>query len=167
MRRTYQERAFLILVLVLIALPCGVAAEETAAPTPSGPSATPLGTVRDFGAVGDGVADDTAALQKAVDAGIGDVILPRGVYRISKPIVVDLDKVGWTSVAGLAGTALFAQLHDTLIPILYDPTNVGQITLTDLFGNYAAAVAVLAVGFSLCTWGIGKLWGPNERAIIV
>ena len=104
MRLTCQERAFLILVPVLIALPCGVAAEETSAPRHSGPSATPLGTVRDFGAVGDGVADDTAALQKAVDAGIGDVILPRGVYRISKPIVVDLDKVGWTSVAG-SGTA--------------------------------------------------------------
>jgi hypothetical protein len=69
-------------------------------------------------------------------------------------------------LGGLAGTALFAQLHETLIPILYDPTNVGQITLTDLFGNYAAAVTVLALCFGLCAWGIGKLWGPNERAII-
>jgi uncharacterized protein len=52
-------------------------------------------------------------------------------------------------------------LHETLIPVLYDPTNVGQITLTDLFGNYAAAVAVLAIGLGLCTWGIGKLWGSG------
>ena len=40
---------------------------------------------------------------------------------------------------------------------------MGQITLTDLFGNYAAAVAVLAIGFGLCTWGIGKLWGSGGR----
>lgn len=64
---------------------------------------------------------------------------------------------------GLAGTALFAQLHGTLIPILYDPTNVGQITLTDLFGNYGVAVAVLAVGLGLCIWAIGKLWGTADH----
>jgi len=68
-------------------------------------------------------------------------------------------------LGGLAGTALFAQLHETLIPLLYDPTNVGQVTLTDLFGNYGVAVAVLVVGLSLCIWAIGKLWwaGDHER----
>ena len=35
--------------------------------------------VRDFGAVGDGVADDTAAIQRAIDAG-GIVHFPPGVY---------------------------------------------------------------------------------------
>ena len=54
------------------------------------------------------------------------------------------------------------QLHETLTPILYDPANVGQITLTDLFGNYVATVAVMAAGFGLCTWGIGKLWGARR-----
>ena len=68
-------------------------------------------------------------------------------------------------IGGLAGAALFAQLHETLIPILYDPTNVGQITLTDPVGNHAAAVAVLAVGFGLCTRGIGKLWRSGERVV--
>jgi hypothetical protein len=66
-------------------------------------------------------------------------------------------------LGGLAGTAVFAQLHETLIPLLYDPTNVGQITLTDLFGNYGVAVAVLAVGLSLSIWVIGKLWGSAEH----
>ncbi len=68
-------------------------------------------------------------------------------------------------IGGLAGAALFAHFHETLIPLLYDPTNLGQITLTDLFGNYAAATAVLAVGFGFCAWGIGKLWASNERVV--
>ncbi|QSV46478.1 hypothetical protein [Geobacter benzoatilyticus] len=66
-------------------------------------------------------------------------------------------------LGGLAGTALFAQLHETLIPILYDPTNVGQITLTDLFGNYGVAVTVLAVGLVLCIWAIGTLNNSKLR----
>lgn len=56
--------------------------------------------VRAFGAIGDGKADDTAAIQKAVDSGIGCVRLPKGVYRITKPIVIELDRVGYTSFAG-------------------------------------------------------------------
>jgi hypothetical protein len=66
-------------------------------------------------------------------------------------------------LGGLAGTALFAQLHETLIPLLYDPTNVGQITLTDLFGNYGVAVAVLVVALGLCIWAIGRLWGAGDH----
>lgn len=61
-------------------------------------------------------------------------------------------------LGGLAGTALFAQLHETLVPILYDPTNLGQITLANLFGSYAAGTVVLVVAFSLCAWVIGKIW---------
>lgn len=56
--------------------------------------------VRSLGAVGDGKADDTAAIQKAVDGKVGLVQLPRGVYRITKPIVIDLGKVGYTSIDG-------------------------------------------------------------------
>jgi uncharacterized membrane protein YedE/YeeE len=66
-------------------------------------------------------------------------------------------------LGGLAGTALFAQLHDILIPILYNPTNVGQITLTDLFGSYAFGAGALFVVFCASVWVIGKIWGSGER----
>ena len=56
--------------------------------------------VKDFGAVGDGKADDSAAIQRAVDSKIGVVRLPKGVYRVTKPITIDLDKVGYTSILG-------------------------------------------------------------------
>lgn len=61
-------------------------------------------TVRTFNAVGNGVNDDTEAIQNAINAGATAVRLPRGTYKISKPLIVDLDKVGVTSIVG-DGTA--------------------------------------------------------------
>jgi hypothetical protein len=61
-------------------------------------------TVRFFGAKGDGISDDAAALQKAVESKAGTIRLPSGTYKLSKTIEVDLDKVGWTSFVG-DGTA--------------------------------------------------------------
>jgi len=61
-------------------------------------------TVRDFGAIGDGRADDTAAVQKAIDAGEGGVVFPKGIYRLTKTIRIELDRVGFTSLVG-DGTA--------------------------------------------------------------
>ncbi len=79
-----------------------------------------------------------------------------------QPVGVGRMNAVFALLGGLAGTALFAQLHETLIPILYDSTNMGQITLTDLFCNYGVAVAVLAVGLGLCIWTIGKLRGTGD-----
>jgi len=42
--------------------------------------------VRDFGAVGDGVADDTQAIQKALDATSGLVMIPPGRYRVAETL---------------------------------------------------------------------------------
>jgi parallel beta-helix repeat protein len=55
--------------------------------------------VRDLGARGDGQADDTAAIQEAIDRG-GSVVFPRGVYRVTAPVVVELDKTGFVSIDG-------------------------------------------------------------------
>ena len=43
-------------------------------------------SVKDFGAVGDGVADDTAAIQAAIDADTGTVFFPSGTYRTTSTI---------------------------------------------------------------------------------
>lgn len=53
--------------------------------------------------VGDGQADDSAALQKLVDAG-GSVSLPKGRYRLTKTVTIDLAKLGAAGV-GSDGTA--------------------------------------------------------------
>ena len=44
-------------------------------------------SVKDFGAVGDGVADDAAAIQAAVNTGKA-VFLPKGVYKLLSPITL-------------------------------------------------------------------------------
>ena len=61
-------------------------------------------SVRDFGALGDGKADDADAFQRAVDSGRGDILVPRGTYRFTRTVVADLDRVGPLSITG-SGTA--------------------------------------------------------------
>ena len=64
-----------------------------------------MASVRDFGAVGDGAADDTDAIEHAVADGDGMLVLPRGDYRITRTIVVDLAASRRTGIDGSAGTA--------------------------------------------------------------
>lgn len=55
---------------------------------------------RPGGAVGDGKADDTAAIQRAVDAGGAELAFPKGSYRITKTITIELDKTGFAAISG-------------------------------------------------------------------
>ncbi len=59
-----------------------------------------MSNVRDFGAVGDGAADDTAAIQHAIDQGDGQLELPRGDYRITRTLDIPLDRIGRFSISG-------------------------------------------------------------------
>src|SRR5688572_73900 len=56
-----------------------------------------LVTALHFGAKGDGTADDSAAIQEFINANAGSIRFPAGSYRITRPLVVELDKVGFTS----------------------------------------------------------------------
>ena len=50
-------------------------------------------SVKDFGAVGNGVADDTAAIQAAIDASVGKRLhIPKGQYKITGSLSVDYTK---------------------------------------------------------------------------
>jgi hypothetical protein len=57
-------------------------------------------SVKDFGAVGDGVADDTTAIQNAINSGAGVVHLPKGTYKITSPLYMD----GGVKLIGDGGT---------------------------------------------------------------
>jgi len=56
--------------------------------------------VRDFGAVGDGRADDTEAIRRAVSSGRGVVRFPKGTYRTTRTILIELDKTGFVALEG-------------------------------------------------------------------
>jgi hypothetical protein len=61
-------------------------------------------TVLDYGAKGDGVADDAPAIQALIDAKAGTIRFPAGTYRLTQPLIADLDKVGFVSLVA-DGTA--------------------------------------------------------------
>ena len=61
--------------------------------------------VKQHGAVGDGRADDTAAIQRAVDLG-GSVTFPDGVYRITETITVKLAETGYTALSASGAAKL-------------------------------------------------------------
>ncbi len=63
-----------------------------------------MSNVSGFGASGNGVTDETAALQHALEAGDGVLRLNKGTYRLSKPLVLDLSRSGYGAVRGEAGT---------------------------------------------------------------
>lgn len=64
-----------------------------------------MADVRDFGAVGDGVADDTDALRHAVAEGDGRLLLPPGVYKLTGTIEIPLGRRGPAAVSGSGGVA--------------------------------------------------------------
>lgn len=58
-------------------------------------------SVRDFGAKGDGQADDTEAIRRAVrETPDGTVDFPRGEYRITETVRIDLEQTGRLSLQG-------------------------------------------------------------------
>ena len=62
--------------------------------------------VRDFGAMGDGLADDTGAIEHALrDGGDGVLEFPRGEYRITRTVSFDLSKTRTLAIHGSGGTA--------------------------------------------------------------
>ncbi len=62
--------------------------------------------VTEYGAIGDGVADDTTAVEKAIrETPDGVVRFPRGDFRITRTIEIALDETGRLSLSGSHGAA--------------------------------------------------------------
>ena len=105
----------------------------------------PVGNVKDFGAVGDGVTDDTAALQAAIDEicdAQGILLFPPGTYALSasltfpnKSFVIRGSGPTATNISEIPGS--------------------GQIKLFDLSGTNGPSVVIEQMGFFGPTGGPG------------
>ena len=101
------RRALLILAFSCLSGSAFAAAKPSVSDLPAIiPAALSVRSVRDFGAVGDGKADDTAAVEAAVKAGSGLVYFPKGDYRLTRTIVVDLNTAGRQSLVGTGSAAV-------------------------------------------------------------
>lgn len=101
MKSTEERRKFLALAAAASTASLGLAWKSFAAPTMHDVHPHEgAGNVRSFGAKGDGKTDDTQAIQAAIDAAVGQVYFPKGSYRISRPLEVDLQQTGYFSISG-------------------------------------------------------------------
>lgn len=116
--------------------------------------------VRDFGARGDGQADDTAAFQKALDTaareGVGAVFAPRGNYRfagrLNVPNAVTLRGV-WESVPAHNG------IRDAGLP---KPTDDGTTFLVTADAGTEDAPAFLTLNVNSTLKGV-VIYYPNQK----
>jgi hypothetical protein len=120
------------------------------------------GDVRQFGAIGDGKADDTTAVQKAIDAGTGAVFFPKGRYRITRTLEVELDRVGYSSIRGegsaqivmegpgpafkLIGTHFKSAAPGTFSDKIWDRQRMPLLDGLAIRGDHPEAVGIEAVG---------------------
>ena len=89
--------------------------------------------VKKYGAVGDNVTDDTAAIQAAVDdltSDGGDIYLPPGDYKITAPITIQ--KGTTIRGSGPLGTKISNYGDDDAIYAYTPAFGVAQLTITDL-----------------------------------
>lgn len=57
-------------------------------------------SVKDFGALGDGITDDTVAIQAALDSGAASILIPKGEFKhtgLTVPSTTSLVGLGWQS----------------------------------------------------------------------
>ena len=118
-------------------------------PGPQGPpgepgpqAALPWSDVTGFGAVGDGFADDTLAIQQAIDATAsgGTVFFPLGHYRVSSALTLASRRL---NLAGVGfGSQIFQAAPDQHLFVLKKAcavcSSVSGITIRDLYLGSAA-----------------------------
>lgn len=97
--------------------------------------------IKDFGAIGDGVTDDTAAIQAALDSITdgGTVLIPAGIYKISYSLLVGSN----TTLVGQGRKSIIkAELSNTLCATLINKN-------ADSVGGYDAAENIELRNFAI------------------
>lgn len=115
--------------------------------------------VYDYGAAGDGETDDTEALQHALQAGDGVLRLHKGVFRITQPLVIDLQQTGYAAVLGEGGTTRIVMagpgpaikligthngsaLPKTVLPPVWERERFPIVSGLEILGDHPEAVGI-------------------------
>jgi hypothetical protein len=113
--------------------------------------------VRAYGAVGNGVADDTAAIQAAIDATTGTVLFPKGTYRTTGTITISTSGVVLSGAGSRSiikhvvdGDAVVFSPSDPADPNIFISGNgIIDLTITsDVARNGSALKLVKVDGFT-------------------
>jgi hypothetical protein len=71
-------------------------------------------SVKDFGAVGDGVTDDTAAIQAALNSGTQSILFPEGTYKVTSTLTIQQNQE-WVFVGGQRAASLSKAFNGDLV----------------------------------------------------
>ena len=111
-------------------------------------------SVKDFGAVGDGVTDDTTAIQAAVNATItnsgGNLFLPSGTYLISSALSIPSSS-GWRIYGASRNSTTIKQATNNTPIFSFNQTYIWGWTIDSLYGiwsNAQASTNTAAIMFS-------------------
>lgn len=119
---------------------------------------------RYYGAKGDGIADDTQAIQEALDK-CGDVFLPIGKYRTTKTLVIHSNTVFY----GEVGSSIFPE-KDSFVIMNEHAQDAGSdenITISNLEINAERvnAISEYSAGLYLCDINNVKVSGCTIRNV--
>ena len=124
-----------------------------------------VANVLDYGAVGDGVADDTAAFNSALLANQNGIVqVPAGIYRVTNtiniPALTTLEGLssGSSATAGNGGAVILADL--AVSPIISMDGGVGSASVNLISINVSRAVGSIPVG------SIGVRLDSTDEAIV-
>jgi hypothetical protein len=122
-------------------------------------------SVTDFGAVGDGVTDDTAALQGALDSN-ALVIMPAGKYRTTANLVIDPIRNRTCGFIGSVSPSIYPATQQTGGPA-WDGTKECQIFYDGSTGSTTAVIAISAeaVGTEPSSTFENSIWGVRFENI--
>jgi hypothetical protein len=112
--------------------------------------------VLDYGAVGDGVTDDTAAIQAALNSGAKKVKIPKGIYSVSGftvPTHIVIEGDGLDTQFNLTGVGSYlfkSAAQDTMA----SADSVSYVTISDLscFFSLGSQVGLSCVGMTYSTF---------------
>lgn len=135
------------------------ARETRASSNRSSQDSTNMDTLEAFN---DGKTDATVAIQAMIDGGNPTIHFPRGTYRLTRPVVIELNKTGFVSLAGdgvarivmdgagpafrFVGTHRGSASPDSFLENVWERQRAPMMDGVEIIGNHPDACGIEAEG---------------------